>query len=162
MQFLIHLHVNKTNFHMKGFALGLTLKQRQKATRKLSIRKMAYTTYSMVWCNLEFFTITFAFQCLILYLNLFVFTKESYFHWTFGVLEGDCFGAVEVDTGRSILFVPNLPQEYAVWMGKWVWCVCVCVCLCLCVCVCALCVHICLCLCLQYVHLGSKRGVVQI
>ena len=79
---------------------------------------MAYTTYSMVWCNLEFFTITFAFQCLILYLNLFVFTKESYFHWTFGVLEGDCFGAVEVDTGRSILFVPNLPQEYAVWMGK--------------------------------------------
>ena len=28
------LHVNKTNFHMKGFALGLALKQRRKSTRK--------------------------------------------------------------------------------------------------------------------------------
>ena len=37
MQILVHLHVNKTNFHMKGFALGLTLKQRQKATQKLLI-----------------------------------------------------------------------------------------------------------------------------
>ena len=34
MQSLVHLHVNKTNFHMKGFALGLALKQRPKATRK--------------------------------------------------------------------------------------------------------------------------------
>ena len=27
---LVHLHVNKTDFHMKGFALGLALKQRRK------------------------------------------------------------------------------------------------------------------------------------
>ena len=27
MQILVHLHVNKTNFHMKGFTLGLALKQ---------------------------------------------------------------------------------------------------------------------------------------
>ncbi|XP_065914902.1 xaa-Pro dipeptidase-like [Dysidea avara] len=47
-----------------------------------------------------------------------VFRQESYFHWTFGVLEADCFGAVEVDTGKSILFVPRLPPEYAVWMGS--------------------------------------------
>ena len=32
-----NLHVNKTNFHVKGFALGLTLKQRRKATWTLSI-----------------------------------------------------------------------------------------------------------------------------
>ena len=31
---LVRLHVNKTNFHMKGFALGLALEQRRKATRK--------------------------------------------------------------------------------------------------------------------------------
>ena len=31
----VHLHVNKKSFHMKGFALGLTLKQRRKTTRKL-------------------------------------------------------------------------------------------------------------------------------
>ena len=34
------------------------------------------------------------------------------------MLEADCFGAVEVDTGKSILFVPRLPPEYAVWMGS--------------------------------------------
>ena len=27
-QIWVHLHVNKIYFHMKGFALGLTLKQR--------------------------------------------------------------------------------------------------------------------------------------
>ena len=26
-QILVHLHVNKTNFHVKGFALGLASKQ---------------------------------------------------------------------------------------------------------------------------------------
>ena len=30
-----NLHVNKTNFHIEGFALGLALKQRRKATWKL-------------------------------------------------------------------------------------------------------------------------------
>ena len=29
-----NLRVNKTDFHMKGFALGLALKQRRKATQK--------------------------------------------------------------------------------------------------------------------------------
>ena len=33
-----NFRVNKPNFHMKGFALGLALKQRRKATRKLSIK----------------------------------------------------------------------------------------------------------------------------
>ena len=36
-QIWVHLHVNKTNFHMKGFALGLASKQRRNATRKSSI-----------------------------------------------------------------------------------------------------------------------------
>lgn len=47
-----------------------------------------------------------------------IFRQESYFHWMFGVLESDCFGAVEVDTARAILFFPRLPPEYAIWMGK--------------------------------------------
>ena len=37
MQILVHLHVNKTNFHMKGFAPEIALKQRRKATRKSPI-----------------------------------------------------------------------------------------------------------------------------
>ena len=39
-QILVHLHVNKTNFHMKGFTLGLALKQRRNATRKSLIVSM--------------------------------------------------------------------------------------------------------------------------
>ena len=37
MLILVHLHVNKTNFHIKGFALELVLKQRRKATQKSPI-----------------------------------------------------------------------------------------------------------------------------
>ena len=33
----IHLHVNKTNFHAKGFALSLALKQTRNATRRSPI-----------------------------------------------------------------------------------------------------------------------------
>jgi Xaa-Pro dipeptidase len=47
-----------------------------------------------------------------------IFRQESYFHWLFGVKEADCFGAVEVDTANSILFIPRLPESYVVWMGK--------------------------------------------
>lgn len=46
------------------------------------------------------------------------FRQESYFHWAFGVREPDCYGAIEVGSGRSILFVPRLKPEYIVWMGK--------------------------------------------
>ena len=47
-----------------------------------------------------------------------VFRQESYFHWTFGVQEPDFFGAVDVSGNKSFLFAPQLPESYAVWMGK--------------------------------------------
>ena len=34
--------------------------------------------------------------------------------------EPDCFGALDVDSGKSMLFIPRLPEEYVVWMGKYV------------------------------------------
>lgn len=46
-----------------------------------------------------------------------VFRQESYFHWAFGVLEPDHYGAIDVTTGESVLFIPRLPQEYATVMG---------------------------------------------
>lgn len=47
-----------------------------------------------------------------------IFRQESYFHWCFGVTEPDFHGAIEIDTGKSILFPPLLPKEYGIWMGK--------------------------------------------
>ena len=55
-----------------------------------------------------------------------LFRQESYFHWLFGVREPDFYGALDVKTGRAMLFIPHLPIEYAIWMGKYVR-VCVCV-----------------------------------
>jgi len=46
--------------------------------------------------------------------------KESYFHWTFGVLEPDFYGALDIETGKSVLFIPRLPDAYLVWSGKYV------------------------------------------
>ena len=46
--------------------------------------------------------------------------QESFFHWAFGVRESDCFGAIDVSSGQSHLFVPRLGIEYAVWMGRYV------------------------------------------
>ena len=36
----------------------------------------------------------------------------------FGAKEPDFFGALDVDSGKSMLFIPKLPEEYVVWMGK--------------------------------------------
>ena len=43
-----NLHVNKSNFHVKGFALGLALKQRWKATRKSPINTGKRTEWSPI------------------------------------------------------------------------------------------------------------------
>lgn len=46
------------------------------------------------------------------------FQQESYFMWLFGVMEADFYGAIDVDSCESILFMPRLPESYAVWMGE--------------------------------------------
>uniref|UniRef100_A0A2K5N9M5 Xaa-Pro dipeptidase n=1 Tax=Cercocebus atys TaxID=9531 RepID=A0A2K5N9M5_CERAT len=47
-----------------------------------------------------------------------LFRQESFFHWAFGVTEPGCYGVIDVDTGKSTLFVPRLPASHATWMGK--------------------------------------------
>jgi Xaa-Pro dipeptidase len=42
--------------------------------------------------------------------------QEANFWYLFGVEDPDLFGVVEVDTGRSVLFVPELPRELSMWM----------------------------------------------
>ena len=46
-----------------------------------------------------------------------IFRQESNFHYLFGVAEPDCYGTIATDTGFATLFIPRLPDEYAVWMG---------------------------------------------
>lgn len=63
----------------------------------------------------------FSFVCLSFFILLMIFVfcfQESYFNWAFGVQAPDYMGAIEVSTGRSILFMPRLPPDYSIWMGK--------------------------------------------
>jgi len=46
-----------------------------------------------------------------------VFRQESFFAHLFGVTEADCYAVIEVPSGKTTLFIPRLPAEYAVWMG---------------------------------------------
>ncbi|KAG1667905.1 hypothetical protein FOA52_013666 [Chlamydomonas sp. UWO 241] len=46
-----------------------------------------------------------------------LFRQESYFYHLFGVRDEGFYGAVDIRTGVSTLFMPRLPEEYAVWMG---------------------------------------------
>lgn len=46
------------------------------------------------------------------------FKQESFFKWAFGVKEPGFSGAIEVGSGRSWLFMPRLPPEWAVWQGR--------------------------------------------
>ena len=47
-----------------------------------------------------------------------LFKQESFFKWAFGVKEPGFFGAIEVGSGKSWLFMPRLPAEWAVWQGR--------------------------------------------
>ncbi len=47
-----------------------------------------------------------------------LFQQESFFQYLFGVKEPGFFGAIEVATGRATLFMPRLPEAWAVWMGR--------------------------------------------
>ena len=43
-----------------------------------------------------------------------MYRQESYFHYLFGVEEEDYFGALDLRDGRTMLFMPRLPEAYAV------------------------------------------------
>lgn len=47
-----------------------------------------------------------------------VFRQDSWFQYLFGVKEPGFFGAIDVNTQKSFLFIPKLPDEYQIWCGK--------------------------------------------
>ncbi|GMR53447.1 hypothetical protein PMAYCL1PPCAC_23642 [Pristionchus mayeri] len=46
------------------------------------------------------------------------FRQESYFFWAFGVHESECYAAIDIDSGKSILFAPRLHPDFAIWEGS--------------------------------------------
>ena len=58
LQILVHLHVNKTSFHMKGFTLGLALKQRRK---QLGNHLLITTLDTVQYSTLYYLQIVFLF-----------------------------------------------------------------------------------------------------
>ncbi|GAV68293.1 Peptidase_M24 domain-containing protein/AMP_N domain-containing protein [Cephalotus follicularis] len=47
-----------------------------------------------------------------------LFRQESYFAYLFGVIEPGFYGAIDIASGKSVLFAPRLPADYAVWLGE--------------------------------------------
>ncbi|GAB5031301.1 peptidase d [Nannochloropsis oceanica] len=47
-----------------------------------------------------------------------IFRQESSFAYLFGVKEPGFYGTIDVESGKTTLYTPRLPVEYAVWMGK--------------------------------------------
>lgn len=44
--------------------------------------------------------------------------QHSFFAYLFGVKEADCYAAIDIDSHKSVLFIPRLPAEYAIWFGQ--------------------------------------------
>lgn len=44
--------------------------------------------------------------------------QEPFFMYFFGCREPGFYGAINVFTGKTTLFIPRLPKEYATWMGR--------------------------------------------
>lgn len=42
--------------------------------------------------------------------------QEANFWYLFGVEDPDCYGMIDIDSGKSVLFVPEIPKEYSMWM----------------------------------------------
>lgn len=47
-----------------------------------------------------------------------VFRQDSWFNYLFGVKEAGFFGAIDLATAKSTLFMPRLPEVYKMWMGS--------------------------------------------
>ncbi|KAJ7269443.1 hypothetical protein O6H91_01G156700 [Diphasiastrum complanatum] len=46
-----------------------------------------------------------------------LFRQESFFAYLFGVREPGFYGALDLTSGKAVLFIPRLDPEYAVWLG---------------------------------------------
>ncbi len=42
--------------------------------------------------------------------------QESYFKYLFGVKETEFYGIMEMDTGKAVLFAPEISELYKIWM----------------------------------------------
>jgi Xaa-Pro dipeptidase len=36
--------------------------------------------------------------------------------YLFGLEERNCYGVIEIDTGKQVVFIPRLSEDYKMWM----------------------------------------------
>ena len=46
------------------------------------------------------------------------FRQEAFFRYVFGLNEPDCYGAIDLDKGESLLFVPEVSDDSQRWSGE--------------------------------------------
>jgi Xaa-Pro dipeptidase len=46
-----------------------------------------------------------------------LYRQDSWFNYLFGVKEGGFYGAISLSNGKSVLFMPRLPDSYRIWCG---------------------------------------------
>lgn len=42
--------------------------------------------------------------------------QEAFFYYLFGVDEMDCYGVIDFENEKAVLFVPRLDNLYKIWM----------------------------------------------
>lgn len=47
-----------------------------------------------------------------------VFKPNSWFNYLFGTKESGLYGSIDIESGHTTLFIPELPEEYLVWCGE--------------------------------------------
>jgi Xaa-Pro dipeptidase len=44
------------------------------------------------------------------------FYQNGHFMYLFGLEERNCYGVIEIDTGKQVVFIPRLSEDYKMWM----------------------------------------------
>ena len=100
-----NLRVNKTNFYMKGFALGLALKQRRNATRKSPIYVSFFFTTFLLCARTHARKHTRTNAHSVMQRHVFIHNKEPSTRTWSSLPAWDCVCSREMFKGNFLFFI---------------------------------------------------------